>query len=488
MKRLLLSFFAVTVFAMAVPSLAGHGASTVRIDGMGIDADDTNDFGNIYNFPHLTSQYANILAVVLGAVDSGYADMLVNWGDRTIDLHFSSMKQGFYGGNALFSNEVTSALGNYSTYIVAAHAANNSGIGSIATGPDPDWKIALSAAMPVGAGSFGARLIYATSTSNFNTAFDDDAVGGDNEDEFDGKATQIGVNVGYGQEDVGPLSSVDVGVRLSFGTAEVSYTLKDVDAVAPATADYVEKVATDGALDIGVKLRGIMDGAGDDFWVFSVGFDSNSLKVVGSVQQDADDDGDYQTGLGSGDTDASITNDWKSTGIDVGIAHNQPVGDEGVFVISLHVMSSNSTGKMSTSFYDEDNYTIGYDDVRTGELDWEQKMTGLAVPIAVGVEDNLFGAFKGRLGIRKNLFVTGTTTTTTGSDYDDVNDTLDDTLTVVSTSVPNEDATVHAGLGVTVGNFYVDWGVRLDILFNGPHFISGVPSSLASAVEVGFGW
>jgi hypothetical protein len=421
---------------------------------MAIDQDDTMDYGNIYAFPQLTGKYANILSVVpTGAGWDANGELLINAGDKTITLGYGAGTINFVGGNQSWGG-----VSNFTT---------NQLNGNTETGSNPDQKIQVGIALPLGSGLVGARFSLSQVRHNYTDVYVNDVTTFGNTDyESEDKASQIKIEAGYGMEDAGPFKNVDLGVGLAINSGEVWEEDRNTDGDT-TNSELAERsgAQTDGATDLSVRLRGVKE-QGDGSLVFNLGFSTNGMNTEAFYQQDQDLSGDYQDA--AGDNDETYRVEFTNTNISVGAAYNKPINDGGLLVISLRLLSSSYKWVESETFYDFADAAT-----KTGRTNYTDEWSYLYLPLAVGVEDKLGENLKGRLGLKKNILLGYSETITDLADYDQPNDVLIDTETEEYKDTNNEDATLYMGLSATKGKFYSDWVIQHSIFWYGPDFLFG---------------
>jgi hypothetical protein len=468
MKRILLSVLALSFV------LSGSAFATVRTNGMAIDQDDTMDYGNIYAFPQLTGKYANILSVVpTGGGWNANGELLINMGDKTFTIGYAAGETNFLGGSYAWSD-------------ISNDAENGIGYGG-SSGSDPDQKFQLGFAMPMGSGLIGARFSWSRYGYENSNNYTDDAGNFGIDDSYVDNSSQIKIEAGYGMEEAGPFKSLDLGAKIAIGSGEVGYEDRDTDND-PNTSEaaFREGVDSDGATDIGIRLRGVKE-IGEGSLVVNLGFQTSSLNAEAYWQEDGDGDGSYQSAGVPDDYDETYRIEKKQTDISVGVAYNRPINDGGLLVLSARLSNTSRTSSESQTFWDNSSTWFGTEEMLTGYTDYEEKESYLSIPLAVGVEDKLSDSLKGRLGIKKNFFLNYNYKETDGTDYDLASDSLLDTYVYEESYKPDsEDATLYIGLSATKGKFYSDWVIEHDIFWNGPEFIFGTSGgSFAAEWEVG---
>lgn len=470
MKRFILSVCALMIFAVAPAS------ATVRSNGMGIDQDDTMDYGNIYAFPHLTAKYANILAAVInGDQSTGETELLYNiFGDKTLELAWYSATQDIGGVRA--SN-------------VSSDATGWLGLGNVDGLHNPDQKLLIGLSMPMGSGSIGVAAFFSSRLDNEVITYDDgdnDFSPADSDVRKDNKSSNIGVNLGYGMEEVGPFSSVDIGVGFQFGSAESLYTnaLSVHPFIPNGASDNIESVTLDGASDINVAVRAIKEFDSGSSAVINVRFGTSKAETTATKQIDGDFDGDYAGS--SSDTDDVVAISDKSSGFGVRVAFNEPVGDDGIMVLFVGLESDSSEREGSLTIYNGANLESYIIETSMS------KNTELRIPLGVGFEDTLNDTFVLRMGVSKDIIISqaGDPFEVGEGDLEQNPFSVDkgvlyDTAFESREDTPNADASVSVGLGGVWGNWYADWVVSTDLLFNGPTFLTNASNTFAGELEIG---
>jgi len=106
---------------------------------------------------------------------------------------------------------------------------------------DPENKVDLFKAFAAGNGVLGLRVNYAhiglsnsDEVNNTSPAVDISGVTG----EFDGKASVIGIGLGYGLKDLGPFNALDIGVGYKMGSLLRDEVDNQPNTAGNASAEY----------------------------------------------------------------------------------------------------------------------------------------------------------------------------------------------------------------------------------------------------------
>lgn len=456
--------------------LLGPAAASadVRDMGMGIRAEQGNGVDNVFDWPHLISNF-NMYDHRMGFDPSNFDDWggiireddyIGRWGlyyDRpvgnqfgTTGFHFvDAMFNGVFDGSMSWSSLLTGTPPNdvlTSTTDGGAITADFDPVGfNLGTINTPERNFDFLKAFPgPGAGTLGVRVEYGqdkqTDLTSSNTEADtpaaDDVINGADTD----TASLLGVALSYGQDAAGPFDHVDVGLGYTTGSFEIKNQSTEQD----GTGNYDNILESDGISSIRLKARGVKNSSENTAWFFNAAVRLDKLAGKETWRSDVTNDGDT--------TDASEmqnrTSEYKDTNIMLGVNANQTVNDgKGLVVAGLGIVHDKMTRKQSGVANADSSSTV--DQLLANSQDeWEQSYLGLWGNI--GVEGKLTSWLTLRSGVSKSLYSTQTTKVTEKDDLAPGGTSFEDTRVVENKIDPNENLTVTAGVGVEVGNWSAD--------------------------------
>ncbi len=463
MRKLIVSLIAMSLLVLPA------AATSIRTQSMNIGADDVEDIGNIVTFPQLIGVYQNkVLYSNVVATDVSSTVLLCELASYTVGVAISD-NQGSFNGGFIGAELDTLWVDAYASGFTALY---------------PDETASLLFAGAVGPGTLGVNLSYAKSSNTDNQVISVVDPVSTNPLDKEQSASYLGLVVGLGMEEVGPLARLDVSVGIGLPNHE--YTKSDplISTTDPLGAPDVTEFTKDGGMDMEIQVQGIKEQSDETSLRLQGYYQSSSYDQLAAQKADANNDDDY-TDVGDTHKEKLIASS-KSV-IGVGCVVNRSVNDAGLLVAGLKLaMVSTKVERSEKVLADGD---------ADGDLELEQVVNAVGfelnedsdmiATIEIAVEDQVREGWTGRLGASKDINLTN------GNDETDDTYGLVDSAWATSGSTVNEkgvtgsgDVTLKMGLGVALGNFTVNCDVSADVLLSGPYFVSGTTGAFASALDV----
>ncbi len=442
MKKLLV-ILAVLAFVVSGMSFATDS----RIAGLGIPVWMTlDDDAIVFSYVGQLNNYKNLALLELTAASTGF-------GGATLDLSGSAL--GIYAGKNIVSNvfaDINNAIlttwaGLKSTAVIGtASYTLNSTIGT------PDNQLLAIYGLGLEGMNIGIGLGY--SASSMSQAEKTTYLA---KDEISGSQSQIDVLLGVSLKgDVGIDAGISIGLPSS--TNKVMDQRWDGSASKKDNEDTVE--ASGMNLDIGA--RAVMSDL-----IANLGFGMSSAKLTATFIKDGNNDEDWEDA--ANDTQVESSGENSSMNVDLGVAKLTKVNNVNI-TTGLTLGYSNLTNK-------EGIYKDKLDSINDLK-GTESSSSGINVGVNVAAEAKLNDTWSARVGAQKGIFGTSSTTSK------DLDNLTESTSSSDTTSAP----VISMGASCVVGNLTIDGVISQALLFDGPYFIGGTATGMASQISAKYNW
>lgn len=402
MKKALLLLL---VAFMAIAPMAA--TASVRTEGMGIQAQQSDDLDLIWLFPQKIDEYSVVdyRLSYLGSDDEWggiiHKDQyLGSWG-LYLGRPFNGSDSFTYGAYPYVDAHafgITDGLMSWDDQLSMFGASLNTTIN------DPKNKFDIFKTFKAGNGVLGLHLNYAdTRQSEKYTNTQGDANGFTPGETVDGEAHQnnsvIGVDLGYGLSDVGPFNALDLALGYSTGSVDYMTTANVWNAA--DTASYIPSTETmegDGISEIRINLRAKKEADENTNMMINLGVKMDKLAVIDTTKNMG---GNEVLGDAAGEV-YKWASERKGTLIELGVNCDHKVNNGmGRVVAGLTFLTGSTTWTWSQMTSLANSTTA--DQITNGAGDTEVKLATMVVFGNVGVEANLLKWLQFRAGMSKDL-------------------------------------------------------------------------------------
>jgi hypothetical protein len=494
MKKLLV------VLMMGLIALVPMASASVRTDGMGIQPVQDADLDTIWTFPQDIEEYSlvDFRFDAEGNMYQAYMDVGGDeWGGIIADMPKIG-KLGIYLGRPFNSGTAWEGRdyinAQYGSILTGSISWNNlmnvswsvdptypgwaqpnyedtsfsfpNWIGGLDYIDQPENKIDLFKTFAVGDGVLGARLNYAANKASWMDNSSQSYTEGDDDGYENNVITErsnkngcrvIGLDLGYGMEDLGPFAKFDIAAGYSMGsytkTLYDSYVVHYDTAPSPEPLPPSGGVEGDGINEIRLALRGSQELTEDVDFVTNLNVKFGKLALKYDRLRDWNGDGDYEDNTGSYETEIR-TREYKNKSMQLGMNTVHSVNEgTGKVICGLNLVSTKGEWT-HTDLYNEDGEATA-DQVMSDSGETMQ-ISYMGAWINIGVEAALKSWLMVRGGMSKDFLGVSKTKIVT---YDDVNDDgngWDVEMTAEDKWNDLNDVLFTFGIGVEYKNSVVD--------------------------------
>ncbi len=444
MKKLL-AILAVFAFVLSGMTFATDSA------GLGVPVWMTlDDDSVVFSYVGQLNSFKNLALLELTGPGFGF-------GGATFDLSGNAL--GIYAGKDIVNSGLYSDLNSF-IFSLPGVLKSTASIGATSynlnnTVDTPDNQLLALYGLGLEGMDIGIGLGYSASGLNIASKTTYEA-----KDEISGSQSQINALLGVSLK-----GDMPIDVALSLGLP--SSTNKVVDQRWDGTEnaskeDNEDKVEASG-MDLGISARGVIGGD----LIANLGFAMSSGKITANFKKDGNDDGDWEDQ--TTDTKIEISGEKSLMGIDLGVAKLLKVNNINIISgLTFNYSSSTEKGRILKDKLDSANDTKGTED----------SSTSINLGINVAAEAKLNDTWSARVGAQKGIF--GTSSTTSKN--------LDTLTETTSSSDTTSNPVISMGASCVIGNLTIDGVINHALLFDGPYFIGGKTTGMASQISVKYSW
>ena len=471
MRKLIVSLVALSL--LVLPAFA----QSVRTSSLNVGGDDVEDIGNITTYPQLSGLYQNKVWFygIQGSYELWPATVLTELAGHTVGVQITDLSES----NTMVSPGSIGAQALYATEDIGWQ---------LSPWVKPDITANVIFATEVGSGVVGANVSYATDTTE---RVDDEqdtsaATAWSDDDTRDASASYIGLVLGYGMEEVGPLARLDASLGLGLPGFEANYDDPESSSTMTANPAALGRHLTlekDAGMDMEVNVQGSLEQSDTTTLRVSAGFASSSLESTETEKDDVNFDGV----IDAADTHYSYSLLEKAMQMGVACVMNKQVNDGGLLILGAGLQLWSESEEYTEMDLDDPQsdgvYALETQDTYLNEYG------GINIPVVIAVEDMINDVVTLRLGAQKNILMTSKATET-DDDYGVMGGVANTwginyvTTDGEDTDKEASDVSLSMGVGVDFNNFTVNVQTEADIILGGPYWITGDSSDLGMDAEV----